>query len=329
MFNGNLDQASWLYDQIRPYIPANHVVSGYDVNFPCPFCNEVVNAKKRGTRRGHYYIHTQSYYCFRCDKWTHGMDLYSILAGIPVSDIKPLYFKFKYSSNNNSVAKTIETENDKYCIEYNEIPDEYRKPLSATALKYLTDRKIFQAPNLPKNFDFYSYKDKMGEYIVIPWIYNGQECYYQKRLLNGGDIKYLFPKNIEKSVFGLDNIDTSFKYMIATEGVFDCIWIKNGIALGGKALTDYQKWFIAQRYPHHEIVYAFDNDPAGNSAMLKIIEKRPNSKFLNWFDYAKEAKDMNEFVCKYNTNIFNNEDNLKKMIVSGAKMKILLTYNKN
>lgn len=323
----NIDQAYWLYDQICSYIPSNHSKNGYDVNFPCPFCNESVNAKKRGTKRGHYYINTQTYYCYRCEKWAHGLELYATLSNTDISDIKPLYFKFKYSNSNTSSVDILDNTKEQYCIEYNEIPEEYRNELPLNALNYLKNRKIFQAPNLPKNYKFYYVKEKNYEFIIIPWLYNGQECYYQRRiLLANSDIKYIFPKDIEKSVFGLDNIDTSFKYIICVEGVFDSIWIKNGVAIGGKALTDYQKWFITQRYPHHTLVFAFDNDIPGKNAMLKIIEKNPNSRFLNWFNYAKDAKDFNEYVIKYNSNLFYNSDNLQKMIVSSASMKLILTH---
>jgi len=325
----NLDQATWLYDKIRPYIPRNHVPNGNDINFPCPFCNEASSAKKRGTRRGHYYINTQTYWCYRCEKWAHGLELYSQMSGTPQEEIKPEYFRFKYSKDATDIYLDQLSDKNEFCIEYNEIPPQMRNDLPPHVTKYLKDRKIFQAPGLPKDYKFYYFSEKNREYIVIPWIYNGQECYYQRRILSDNtEFKYLFPKDLEKSVFGLDNIDTTFKYIICVEGVFDAIWIKNGIAIGGKALSDYQKWFISQRYPHHTLIYAFDNDIPGKNAMLKIIEKNPNSKFLNWFNYAKEAKDVNEYVIKYNSNIFYNKENLEKMICNSIKMKLLLSYNK-
>jgi hypothetical protein len=328
----NLDQATWLYDKIRLYIPANRIITGNDINFPCPFCNEAVNAKKRGTRRGHYYIHTQTFWCYRCEKWAHGLELYAKLSGAALEDIKPEYFRFKYSKDSKDI-KEIDNIKRAFCIEYNEIPPEFRNKLPIHAKNYLIKRRIFNAPGLLKDYKFYYYKDPKlpRDFIVIPWIYNGQECYYQRRILNdktNSGIKYIFPKDIEKAIFGLDNIDTSFKYIICTEGVFDAIWIKNGIAIGGKMLSEYQKWFIAQRYPHHTLVYALDNDKAGKEATLKIIEKNTNSKFLNWYNYAKEAKDVNEFIIKYNSNIFNNQKNLEKMICSSASMKLILKYNK-
>lgn len=329
----NLDQATWLFDKIRPYIPPNNVSHGNDINFPCPFCMESINAKKRGTRRGHYYINTQTYWCYRCEKWAHGLELYSVLSGTPIDDIKPEYFRFKYSKESSDIYIKDINDKEEYCIEYVEVPREYRNNLTSYANQYLKKRRIYDAPGLPKDYNFFYYKDnKSGiDFIVIPWLYNGQECYYQRRILNGPDngIKYIFPKDIEKSVFGLDNIDTSFKYIICVEGVFDAIWIKNGVAIGGKALSNYQKWFISQRYPHHTLVYAFDNDEPGKKAMLKMIEKQPNSKFLNWFNYSNGAKDINEYVITTNSNIFYNINNIEKMICNSIKMKMLLTYNKN
>lgn len=329
----NLDQATWLFDKIRYHIPSNHVINGYDVNFPCPFCMESINAKNRGTRRGHYYINTQTYWCYRCEKWAHGLELYSELSRTPIDEIKPEYFRFKYSKTSKDISIEDIVTKDQFCIEYNEVPQEYRNELPKHIVNYLKNRRIFDAPGLAKDYKFFYYKDTKSnkEFLVIPWLYNGQECYYQRRIISGSSensIKYIFPKDIEKSIFGLDKIDTSFRYIICTEGVFDSIWIRNGVAVGGKALSDYQKWFISQRYPHHKLVYAFDNDGPGKNAMLKIIEKNPNSKFLNWFKYAREAKDINEFICKYNTNLFYSIDNLQKMICDSATMKLILQYQK-
>lgn len=52
-------------------------------------------------------------------------------------------------------------------------------------------------------------------------------------------MKYIFPKDSKKLVFGLDNIDVSWPYVICFEGVYDSLFVKNGIATGTKSLSDY------------------------------------------------------------------------------------------
>lgn len=52
-------------------------------------------------------------------------------------------------------------------------------------------------------------------------------------------MKYIFPKDKKKLVYGLDNIDISWPYIIVFEGVYDSVFVKNGISVGTKAITDY------------------------------------------------------------------------------------------
>lgn len=52
-------------------------------------------------------------------------------------------------------------------------------------------------------------------------------------------MKYIFPKDKKKLVAGLDNIDVSFPYIILLEGFYDSVFVKNGVCVGTKAVTDY------------------------------------------------------------------------------------------
>lgn len=327
MYQVELDQSTWLWEQIRPYIGTNSKISGYDVNMSCPFCQEAIYAKKRGTKRGHYYINTQSYYCYRCDIWAHGIKLYAQLSGKDENEIRPEYFRFKYSSNNltsSTALSSIVNKNEKV-IQYNEIPKILKNALSDKAKEYLKSRKILESPGLPKDFKFYSAKNKINEFLVIPWYFNGEECYYQLRDIdNVLDTKYLFPKGLDKSIFNLDNIDTTFPYIICWEGVFDSILCYNGVALGGKALTEYQKWMLSVRYPRHKIVFALDYDKAGIDRTKKIIKDFPNYLFLNWFPYVNKCKDLNEHFCKFNKNPFYDKKILEDNIMSSLSMQLLL-----
>lgn len=50
-------------------------------------------------------------------------------------------------------------------------------------------------------------------------------------------MKYLFPKDAKKLVYGLDNINLSKNYIVVTEGVYDSLFIPNCIASGTKSIT--------------------------------------------------------------------------------------------
>ena len=81
------------------------------------------------------------------------------------------------------------------------------------------------------------YYDKVKNRLVIPWT----KEYYQERALTKQqekeEGKYLFPPNVDKPIYGLDTIDTNFKYLFLLEGVFDAIWVKNGLAVGSLILS--------------------------------------------------------------------------------------------
>lgn len=101
-------------------------------------------------------------------------------------------------------------------------------------------RRVDEAPFLKDSL--YSWnKNTCGlEYILIPWTLNGVAAYYQLNdFKKHGALKYIFPKDKKKLIFGLDNIDISWPYIIVFEGVYDSVFVKNGIAVGTKAITEY------------------------------------------------------------------------------------------
>ena len=76
----------------------------------------------------------------------------------------------------------------------------------------------------------------------------------------------------------------SWPYIIVFEGVYDSLFVKNGIATGTKSISDMQYKLIRERYPKMSICCSFDNDPAGISSMVKMIKKNADVKFFKWFD---------------------------------------------
>jgi len=163
--------------------------------------------------------------------------------------------------------------------------------------------------------------EKTNGNLVIPWMDKGRVIYYQTRNMSGVGSKYFFPKDTFRPVFNLENIDLSFPYIIIFEGVFDSIFVKNGVAMGGKALTTYQRELIKSRYPNHRIVYALDNDTAGYDKIMKYIKSDPLSLFLSYPDNMIE-KDINNHVEAGHLNVFSDTSALEKMIVGSATMKL-------
>jgi hypothetical protein len=348
----NYDQSLWIYQKIIPYIRCKNKRSGNIHHMQCPFCNEAHTSSHKSTAiRGHYFIDKQNYWCYRCNKWATAFELYEILSGLSRKDLMPEYLSFVNSSNKRGVnlsnylrvgggshyeSNSTTDNNGNVKIDLLPIPTVMKNPLTQRGLDYLNNRLILKSPNLPDYAKFYSamYRpkslystnDKAYEVIVIPWYIDGREWSYQWRFLDN-DIpfaKYGFPKNCGKKIYGIDSISTSFPYIICCEGVFDSLWVKNGIAVGGKTLTEYQRSLLKERFPKHRIVYGFDNDVHGINAMFKISGNDKNALIFYWKHLSNGAKDLNDFAISGNSEYFFNTDNLMKCIYNPVQLKMLL-----
>lgn len=316
--------------------------TGNEVHLQCPFCNEAVNSSHPNTAiRGYYYIMTQTYHCFRCGHHTSALKLYEQLSGYSYKTLMDEYMNFIKDSNDNkkglnlsnfisksySLSEPLSSnKSDDFLDGAIQIPDKMRNPLTNRGKEYLTNRLIFESPNLPSYAKFYSatYKKKY-EVIVIPWYIDGDEVYYQWRFIDK-DVpfpKYGFPKGATKKIYGVDNISTSFPYIICVEGVFDSLWIKNGVAIGGKFLTDVQKEYLSKRFPRHRIVYAFDNDSAGIDGM-KRTAKDKDSLIMYWKDVSDGAKDLNEFAIAGHKDYFFDENHIIEHLSTPLQLQLKL-----
>ncbi|MBP5784566.1 MAG: toprim domain-containing protein, partial [Methanobrevibacter sp.] len=194
---------------------------------------------------------------------------------------------------------------------------------------YLESRKVLDAPFL-KDPLFSTYGSKKDEeYILIPWKLNGVDAYWQVNdFLKLKSMKYMFPKGCKKLIYGLDNVDPSYKKIFAFEGVYDSLFVKNGIATGTKAITEYQMRLIKERWPHHEVVVSFDNDAPGFASTKKLIEKNMATKFFVWFDANTKEKDINERVLALNdVNMFSDKKKLDKMTYDALQLKLWMISN--
>ena len=210
--------------------------------------------------------------------------------------------------------------------------------LSDNAKKYLDERKIpIGSRDMLK-----SIVDSTGrEFILIQYIWDDSVCYHQLHNFNGydisgqGKIKYIFPKDERvnfqpKPVFNIESVDISFPYIYCTEGVYDSLFIYNGVSLGGRVITDFQLKMIKYRFPRHKIVLVLDNDRPGIKSTLNYAETHSDFMFLDNYKLldATKTKDINDFVRATNRpEIFMNKDLLVKMTISPFLMKMNLRLN--
>ena len=317
----------FLNQKVLEFLPSGYVRVGDKLNMRCPLCGD---SKKSATKkRGWWYNKSGSYYCFNCSTGMSGINFLKAISGSSYEEIRKeytrLFLKSGLSTNLSSTWQKPDDEPSLFEMK-SVIKPEWKNPLSEKATEYLNNRKVLDAPFLQEPLYSTYAKKSQNEYILIPWTVNGVEAYYQlndfQKLTS---MKYIFPKDMKKLIYGLDNIDISFPYIFLFEGVFDSLFVLNGVATGTKAVTSYQLKLLKERYPYHQLVISFDNDASGIESMQKLIQGNNEYKFFKWFDANIKAKDINELVQKKsNVNIFSDPNTLKSLVADKLMMKMHL-----
>lgn len=335
------DLTAYMADMIYELIPG--VRKQRDkLNFRCPICGD---GKKKTSKRGYFYLKQGTYWCWNggCpanEKGFSGLQFLSIITKKPISQIKTQLIKragtFENALSgiqvddekniNNLFNDLIQKKEQKKLKQLSLIKDTWVQP-PEWVLQEINKRKIYSSPFIKDTWKLYF--DTQSKRLVIPWTNN----YYQLRALtqkqqkqNG---KYLFPPEIEKPIFGLDNIDTNFKYLFLLEGVFDAIFVKNGLAVGSLKLSNLQKEILENNYKDYKIVYFMDNqykDESSEKETLKLIKDQPNVNIFIWPEKLKAFKDVNETII-YDDNflkLWSNEKFLTNRIFNGLKARLAL-----
>jgi len=298
-----------------------------EVHMRCPLCGDSKKSKYKA--RGHYYKKTGSYYCFNCNEFMPGLQFASLVSGL---DEKYILSKFNRSYLDEMIAGMglLKPTKKKEKIITNPQPIVYPKvrDLNDEELKYLAKRRITELPFFEK-LDINGITAKQGEFIFIPWMFDKKLVTYQVHNYNKYLTipKYLFSKHGVKPIYGLDRIDESYKKLVIFEGVFDSLFVKNGIAVGGKTLTDFQKYIFENRFSDYELIVAFDNDKSGISSMMKMF-KEANTNCRFFVPDFGSIKDVNEYVMKTKADLsyVMSEDFIEKNTISGIEL-MSRTYN--
>jgi hypothetical protein len=296
--------------------------------FRCPICGDSRTNSRQ--KRGHYYIHNNSYFCFNENCTASGLWIIAKFEDRPISDVRREFIEYvrKYYNSPGSVehAPDMETPVVKKIQRAFTIPDNWMPP-PPFVVKYLDDRMIRRAPYLPSNYQFYYNRDTKR--LVICWVENSEIKYYQERALNDRQFpKYLFPKDASKHVFGLDRLDNTNKYMYLIEGFLDCIYVYNGVCVGSVNMTAGQREMLGAY--EQEKVLMFDNqwrDETSCNICFNTAKKNPTQKMFIWPRNIVE-KDVNEYFVKhYPDNPFVNPEFLESRIMSGIRVMLELKHS--
>lgn len=329
------EHLEFLRENILNYLPRPFVNVNGRYNFRCPFCGD--SRKSATKKRGWWYSSTNcSFYCFNCGTAYTGLKFLEALAGPAFDGLKREYLKlFLKSGLSNALSADFtalaQDEDEPNIFGFKrELDPEWKHSLTPLAKEYLEKRMVLDAPFLAEPLYSTFNQETKNEYILIPWKINGVDAYWQiNDFLKHGSMKYIFPRDKKKLVYGIDNVDPSYKKIFIFEGVYDSVFVKNGVASGTKTITEYQLKILKQRWPSHELVVSFDNDIAGIASMMKLIKKPSfTGKFFRWFSRDTKQKDINEFVLAIkNPKAFSSVATLDSMVFGKLEMKMWLTLN--
>ena len=296
----------YLLAKFRQY-SGNPVKKGDNWNASCPVCRE---GKHWLDKKRLFYLTKENYlYCHNCS-----------LSWNPLQWIKEIT-----AMDYPQIVQEIQAEGYD-CFEKEEVLSTPKKPVEdlpknsidltnphqlefykdnkvvKDCLKLIKDRRLDTALNSCEKYwvslDDYKYRNR----VIIPYKdFNNRINFYTSRgLYKNQDPKYL-NKFGEKEVFNLHKVDSNFPYIFVFEGQIDSMFIKNGVAVSGVVLTDYQTNLIKNKFPDHELIWVLDNPRLDNTSK-KIIKSRvkfdQNFRCFVYPDEYSNCKDMNIFCMQ-------------------------------
>lgn len=271
-------------------------------NFRCPICGDSKKSKHKA--RGNYYPKTNSYHCFNEGCTASGLWIVAKFQNIDITEVKKDFISYSRKINSGNydrpsavidINPTELSTNKEAQSNGLQLPSEWTIDLPLNVREYLAKRKLLSAPYCPKNWQLYY--DIKTHRIGIPWIREKQIKFWQTRATSKNQYpKYDSSLKSEKDIFNYDMIDPLYPFVFMLEGVFDAIWVKNGVALAGVSITSHQQSLLDR--VDNKKVWMFDNQWTDSTALkktMKIFTNHPNDLVFVWPSEIIE-KDVNELI---------------------------------
>ena len=310
----------------------------------CPICKE---GGSWGKKKRFYYIPNKELaYCHNCGYSKKALTFITEVTNKSlheiINEVKDFDIEILPIEEPKEVKKVIDKSLPEDCINLSDISQiEYYRDNAVVkiALQLIKARKLDKGINKPKTF-YVSLKDVVHKNRLILPFYdeNGDIIFYQSRGLTKKDLferpKYLSKVGAERSLYGMQNINSNLDNVFIFEGPIDSYFVENGLATCGitersdKMFTSLQKEQI-NKLNLYEKIYVLDNQYCDKAALSKsIILADNNEKVFIWPKELKRFKDFND-IC-----VAGNKDKIKPEFIlknthSGLKAKLLLTEIKN
>ena len=310
----------------------------------CPICKE---GKSWGKKKRFYYIpENELAYCHNCGYSKKALTFITEVTNKSlheiINEVKEFDIEILPIEEPEGVKKVIDKSLPEDCINLSDPSQvEYYKDNAAViaALNLIKTRKLDKGINKPKTF-YISLKDIVHKNRLILPFYdeNGDIIFYQSRGLTKKDLferpKYLSKVGAERSLYGMQNINSNLDNVFIFEGPIDSYFVENGLATCGiteksnKMFTTLQLQQI-NKLNLYEKIYVLDNQYCDKAALSKsIILADNNEKVFIWPKELKQFKDFND-ICVAGDKYKIKPEFILKNTHSGLKAKLLLTEIKN
>ena len=285
---------------------------GKTYNSCCPICRE---GKSWGRKKRCFYIpENENIYCHNCGSSLKPYNWIRQVSGMtdaelridmedsdnvredssPINEPKPVESIPTLPEDSINLFDPIQVEfyKDNYVVQ--------------TALKLIEDRKLNTAINGPDAL-YVSLKDIVHKNrLILPFKDgDGKIIYYQSRKMFDWDEKtsYISKQGGDKSICGIDRIDSTKDCVFLFEGPIDSYFVKNGLAVAG-INSGYGRFTPLQQEQIEELkffrkIWVLDSqwiDKTSRDKTIKLLEQG-ECVFLwpkNWGKY----KDFNEVCVK-------------------------------
>jgi len=303
----------------------------------CPICREGTSWLKK--RRCYYIVSKNAICCHNCGWHSSPYQWIIRVSGMSYSELK----KDLESGTEDIIFNNLPKRQEKK--ELPTLPSDSINLLNQDQISYFNNssvvrecvdlirsRKLSTAVNKPKAF-FTTLTDKVhSNRLIIPFYdINSKIIFYQSRsvLKHDDRSKYLSKVGAERSLFGIDTVNTSIEYLFLTEGPIDAMFIQNGIGIAGINESANRNFTETQTrqlngFPFYTKVWVLDNQHRDNTSKIKsnkLLDE--GERVFIWPESFKEYKDINEYCVSKNINSFD-IDTILENTYSGLKGKLLL-----
>lgn len=274
-------------------------------NASCPICREGKSWLKK--KRLYFYPSTNSFYCFNCNQSWNAWNWIQASTGMSREEIEVEAFSGNLSINitdNIGQSKFKNKEKPSLPFDSFNVLDSTQQnfykdnEFFEKAYNYLKSRRLDTAINRNKAYYLSLTDSYHGNRLCIPYYdRNNKICFYQTRSLDGSEPRYLNKVGYDKTIFGVDRVDSQLDCIFLFEGPIDAMFVKNGVSLAGLTMTQTQKKQLLE-FPFHEKIWVLDNpskDQAAKDKILTLLQEK--QKVFRWPSNSP-YKDFNEWAVK-------------------------------